>query len=409
MKKTNGWMVKIIATWIVSTVLLSGNLRAEDAEIQVKGPYEFRNLAVYLIQGKDRLPAGVKIQTLEEAMAAKTTVVNETGSVNSLTVQNNHKDNYVFVFPGDIVKGGKQDRTLPNGFLMTPRSGETPVNSFCVEQGRWSKRPGESVAAFSSSQKTLVGKGLKLASKVGKSQGGVWENVAKTQTKLSRNVGNDVTAKISKTSLQLTLENKDLEKTISSYIRKIQAEAQGNVSNSIGIAFAINGKINSADIFVSRDLFGKLWPKLLESAATEAVGELEKNSKQNPPAPARNSVSKLLAEAETSKPTQEKIAGGNILLYHEKPGSLTFDTHGTVNGKELRIHRNVLTVTKAELAEFKKVKSSTMRQTRNPNSISILNNQASSPNQSQSSNGNVSKAAPIKKRNFLQKLLGRRR
>ena len=39
----------------------------------------------------------------------------------------------------------------------------------------------------------------------------------------------------------------------------------------VGFAFAINGKLNSAEIYYSRDLFGRLWEKMLQATAVEAV------------------------------------------------------------------------------------------------------------------------------------------
>ena len=41
----------------------------------------------------------------------------------------------------------------------------------------------------------------------------------------------------------------------------------------IGYAFAINGKVNSADMYVSNDLFLRMWPKLLRASAVEALSE----------------------------------------------------------------------------------------------------------------------------------------
>ena len=45
----------------------------------------------------------------------------------------------------------------------------------------------------------------------------------------------------------------------------------------IGYVFAINGKVNSADIYGSNVLFKKLWPKLLKANAIEAIAELQKD------------------------------------------------------------------------------------------------------------------------------------
>ena len=50
----------------------------------------------------------------------------------------------------------------------------------------------------------------------------------------------------------------------------------------IGYVFAINGHVNSADVYASRALFVKLWPKLLKASAVEAVAELNKNVEVKP-------------------------------------------------------------------------------------------------------------------------------
>jgi len=43
--------------------------------------------------------------------------------------------------------------------------------------------------------------------------------------------------------------------------------------DAIGYAFAINGKLNSADVYASRELFARMWPKLLKASAIEAMAE----------------------------------------------------------------------------------------------------------------------------------------
>lgn len=66
-----------------------------------------KNLAVYLIEGKERLSR--EYVTFEEAMDRQLIVLRETGKVGELTVDN-PSDKYVFVMSGDIVRGGRQRR-----------------------------------------------------------------------------------------------------------------------------------------------------------------------------------------------------------------------------------------------------------------------------------------------------------
>ena len=57
---------------------------------------------------------------------------------------------------------------------------------------------------------------------------------------------------------------------VDEYVRQLGSIVNGK-SDVIGYAFAVNGQINSADIYVSNALFKKLWPKMLKASATEAV------------------------------------------------------------------------------------------------------------------------------------------
>ncbi len=75
--------------------------------------------------------------------------VDETRNVSELKIENLSGDLHVFIQAGDIVKGGQQDRTLITDLVLPPKSPQ-PIGSFCVEQGRWSRRVGESAAAFPS-------------------------------------------------------------------------------------------------------------------------------------------------------------------------------------------------------------------------------------------------------------------
>jgi hypothetical protein len=141
-------------------------------ETRVTGPVVRDNLAVYFVHGKST-PGEVPL-TLEEALLNGVVKVHETGSVNELEMENLGAQE-VFVQSGDIVKGGQQDRTIARDMLLRPKSGRVPVGAFCVEQGRWSRRPGESVNQFDSSKHYLATNALRLACRKAGSQGEVWK------------------------------------------------------------------------------------------------------------------------------------------------------------------------------------------------------------------------------------------
>ena len=218
--------------------------------------------------------------TLQEALAQKQVVVYETKSVNELAIEN-LSDMDVYVQSGDIVKGGDQDRMISVDFIVPPKSGRMPIAAFCVESGRWSRRGNEASANFTSSENVVAAKDLKLAAKRANSQQAVWANVTVAQDKLSNNVGGSVNDGASRSSLQLSMENNKVKETTNAYSKAL-ADIVKNKPDVIGYVCAINGQVNSADIYSSNSLFTKLWPKLLTASAIEAVAELEKDSTNEP-------------------------------------------------------------------------------------------------------------------------------
>src|SRR5215475_15688268 len=108
----------------------------------ISEPVVHRNLQIFLIHGETQLE-GRHYATLSEAMAKGMVVVKETGNVSELNIQNRSGDAIIFLNAGDIVKGGRQDRTIRDDIILETRSGQVPLPSFCVENGRWTKRGGE--------------------------------------------------------------------------------------------------------------------------------------------------------------------------------------------------------------------------------------------------------------------------
>ncbi len=90
-----------------------------------------------------------------------------------------------------------------------------------------------------------------------------------------------VTSQASPTSLQLTLENKNVRESSADYVKQF-ASLTADKHDVIGYVFAINGQINSADIYSSNVLFKKLWPKLLDASAIEAFAEFDESVKSEP-------------------------------------------------------------------------------------------------------------------------------
>lgn len=313
----------------VSLLALPRSAQAEEAP-RISGPFTHQNLSVYFVHGKSA-PGPVPL-TLQEALDKGAVEVIETGSVNELQIRNKG-DTEIFIQSGDIVKGGRQDRVVTVSFLLPAKSGKVPLASFCVEQGRWSARGTENSVRFSSSAESMPSREAKLAMKAplaaaaaplevsksnaqrqsadagdetGERQRKVWEEIVKTQSKLSGGLQQPVNSAVSDTSLQLSLENEKLQASRGDYVKALESHGTSG-DDIIGYVFAVNGHINSADLYPSNALFRKMWSKLLAASVTEAIGESTSAAAAEPPAAA--AVTEFLANAETGKQSSQEIAG----------------------------------------------------------------------------------------------------
>jgi hypothetical protein len=327
----------LFTAFAIAVAVSAASVHAQSG-YRVSAPYTYKNLTIFLIHGKDATKKK-NIITLQEAMKLKIFKVYETSDVNELSVENTSSQFDVFIQSGDIVKGGKQDRVLAISIIIPARSGRVSIEAFCVESGRWEKRKGEDVQQFSSSEERIVSKDLKVAANGARSQQEVWSKVAEAQKKLSENVGGDVTANASSSSLQLALENGKVAATAEEYVKKLTALTSGK-SDVIGYAFAVNGEINSADIYVSNHLFNKLWPKMLKAAAVEAVAEKNTVS-SNAPAPKPASIEAFLSDAAKGEAKERSTSGKSKVITREADGNAVYEAR---DKSDAVIHRNYVKV-----------------------------------------------------------------
>ncbi len=342
-----------------------GGARAADG-YRVSGPAVHENLAIFFVHGADRTST-VPV-TLDEALAKGQVKVHETGNVNELSIEN-LGDAEVFVHAGDLVKGGRQDRALTASLMLPPKPGRVPIAAFCVEQGRWSKRGGEDAGTFSVASAIVPSRETKLAMKavqpapprdvpyriieglsqpaasarmayapvdsVAGRQQEMWRAVRNAQEKISGRVGSSVASPQSSTSLQLSLENEKLKAAQEAYIKALRAagEKDGDI---IGYVFAINGKINSAEVYPSNGLFRKLWGKLLAASVTEAIGE--RSATADGP-PEIDAVQAFLASGERGE-TSERVLPADVRLISRDADKTLFVESRRADGAWL--HRSYL-------------------------------------------------------------------
>jgi hypothetical protein len=304
-------------------------------DYRISGPYAHENLSVFLIHGANRLSR--KLLTLEEALDQQKVVVYETRNVNELSIENVSNED-VFIESGDIVKGGAQDRTLKDDLILPSKSGKVSISSFCVEHGRWTRRGNESVATFNGSQQSVATKQLKMAVRMKADQREVWDQVAQAQEKLSARVGGGARAAASPTSFAMTMESPAIRRSTDGYIQELAGIVNGK-SDVVGYAFAIDGKINSADIYASHELFGKLWMKLLRASSVEAVTEFQPGKKFEPvPITA---VKTTLQDADSGKATAKDLTDRTRVVTKETDKNVVFETRDRA-AREGWVHKSYL-------------------------------------------------------------------
>ncbi len=327
----------------------------------ISGPIVHENLAIYFIHGQSA-PGRVPL-TLEEGMAKGAVKVRETSNVNQLEIEN-LGDDEVFVQSGDIVKGGKQDRTLMVSLVLPPKSGAVPIASFCVEEGRWTARGREDAKQFSTASAAVPSRELKLAMKApmpaaaadrptnvdqtsarianetSARQQQVWESVRKTQAKLTGSLGAPVRSAQSASSLQLALENEKLTDAQKLYVNALKAAGERG-DDIVGFIFAVNGELNSADVYPSNGLFRKMWAKLLAASVIEAIGHKDEPAVAPP---AVEAATAFLAAAEAGKTSEKPLNAGVRLETREADKAYLFETARAASAAAPAswVHRNYL-------------------------------------------------------------------
>jgi len=297
------------------------------AGCRLSGPFSHDNLTLFLIHGDDSIK-GRKILTLDEALEQKKAVVHETKNVNQLSIENVSDSEEVFIQAGAIVKGGQQDRILASDLVIPPKSGKVALESFCCEQSRWQQRGSESPTQFGSSKEQAANKSIQLATRGAMSQREVWAQIQRAQTALAKNVGADVKAPQSESSYQLTLEHKKLIQAVECYVEKL-SPCLKDKNDVIGFAFAVNGEINSVDVYGSHELFKKLWPQLVKASSVEAMAELKKDKKFEPIK--AEAITAFLTAADKGKQTDKEVTKGVHLIKKETDKILYLESVDKLN------------------------------------------------------------------------------
>jgi hypothetical protein len=237
--------------------------------------YTFENLRLYPVYAKKSFTSQFntvgKYMSLKDALQkgkVKVTEKGNEGTVNSVIIENTSKDT-IIILPGDIIKGGKQDRIIQKDMLLKPNSGKKSLPVFCVESGRWqSDRQNTSDRSSGTARipefKEYKNKGSMSLRKVvekEEDQAKVWDKVA------SINKTNK-TETATKTYTAIT-NSADYNKQLDRYLKFFSSKFKQ--PDIIGVIIVSGDKVLGCDLFATHDLFALQFESLLHSYITEAI------------------------------------------------------------------------------------------------------------------------------------------
>jgi hypothetical protein len=237
--------------------------------------YTFENLRLYPVYAKKSFTTQFstvgKYLSLKDALQkgkVKVTEKDYSGTVNSVIIENISKDT-IIVLPGDIIKGGKQDRIIQKDMLLKPNSGKKSLPVFCVESGRW-QSDRQNTADRSSGTARIPefreykNKGSMSLRKVvekEEDQAKVWDKVAELNK--TNNTETDT-----KTYTAIT-NSADYNKKLERYLKFFSSKFKQ--PEVIGVIIVSGDKVLGCDLFATHDLFALQFESLLHSYITEAI------------------------------------------------------------------------------------------------------------------------------------------
>jgi hypothetical protein len=161
-----------------------------------------------------------------------------------------------------------------------------------------------------------LNKQARLAVQKGDGQQKVWEEVAAENAKAGVQPQSE--------TFSANYADADAAERLAPYMESLR-EPVANATNVVGVIVAVNGKVESLDVFQFTPLFQKLWPKLLKSHALDAANAAEDHRADK--VATRDDAQAFLKEVAQAK-AEPVDAGGELALARgEGAGVLVFSAH----------------------------------------------------------------------------------
>ena len=255
----------LVALWLAAGTGLA-QVAADVEALRADGPFTHLNLSIYILFRKQMPPNPPAYITLKEGLAGGQVRISElpSAAVGQLLVSN-LSDRRLFLQAGELLHGGRQDRTLQTSLVIPPRTGDVPIPSLCIERARWSG--GKEFAADGQIAPRSIQNSIASGS-----QDRVWDSVGKYKAEARSAMGPSAGASRS-SSLNEELRSDAFKRVMGGYESALSG-AINRYANPIGMVWAINGRIEQAEVYHTSDLFRRLFPALLSAAAAEAGAKL---------------------------------------------------------------------------------------------------------------------------------------
>jgi hypothetical protein len=221
----------------------------------------------------------------------------DSADVNHLMVRNRAK-RPLYLMPGEIIFGGKQDRCVAQECIIPADGKPVKIEVFCVEHGRWTEG-----RQFTGKAGNLDKAG-RAAVQGGSSQQGVWDQVGQSnQASGARSHTDAFTANYT---------DPKILKLIEVYVQELDRPV-AKQHRVVGAMVAVDGKMETVDVFASTPLFEKMWPKLLKGHALDAVVAASGKSEKKPGPPTLKDAGEFM-KAAMEAGVQKKTAGKGLVV-----------------------------------------------------------------------------------------------
>ncbi len=189
------------------------------------------------------------VLTMEQALAKRLLAIQELDppEVERARFVNRSGKEMIFLMAGELITGGKQNRTLATDALLGPDSA-TVLPLYCIQKGRW-----EGAKDFGA--KTFVApQSVRAKAAQGAGQREVWAEVARS----NRQLGSATTSE----DLAAAMEKPENVKRFTELRRRVAPKLP---ESCVGLVLARDGAIVAADLFNSAELFSAMREKVLDA------------------------------------------------------------------------------------------------------------------------------------------------